>query len=220
MLRKRLEKAHNIDSRWPKQVCADTAFNLVKAWRAPAASGAGQQSAAPPPAPQPSPPNPPPLPYTPPGANAVLTQHHGGGGCLYGTNFFGTGLHGQVASAIAAGLQSLSFSASSPPAAQLNPLAASTSQLLAVGAHTSFDWARAEGHQKLLSLQSLHSPVLNLLSCSERKQMLEMTKVSNAFSAFGSAPGAPRTAPLCIYAELPWQQALVLSPGCSAAAQG
>ena len=92
--------------------------------------------------------------------------------------------------------------------------------LPAAGAHTSFDWARAEGQQKLLSLQSLHSPILNLLSDSERKQMLEMTKVSNAFSASGSAPGAPRTAPICIYAELPWQQALVLFPGYGAAAQG
>ena len=79
VLRKRLEKAHNIDSRWPEQVRADAAFNLVKAWRAPAASGASQQSAAPPPAPQPSPPNPPPS-YTPPVANAVSTQHLGGGG--------------------------------------------------------------------------------------------------------------------------------------------
>ena len=50
--------------------------------------------------------------------------------------------------------------------------------------------------------------------------MLEMTKVSNAFSAFGSASGEPRIAPLCIYAELPWQQALVLFPGYGAAAQG
>ena len=220
VLRKRLEKAHNTDSSWPEQVCADAAFNLVKAWRAPAASGAGQQSAAPPLAPQPSPPNPPPPPYTPPGANAVSTQHPRGGGGLYGTNFFGTGLHGQAASAITAELQSLSLSASSPLAAQLNPLAAPTSHLPAAGAHTSFDWARAEGQQKLLSLQSLHSPILNLLSDSERKQMLEMTNVSNAFSAFGSAPVAPRTAPICIYAELPWQQALVLFPGYGAAAQG
>ena len=43
-LRNRLEKAHNIDSRWPDQVRADAAFNLVKAWRAPAAaSGTGRQ---------------------------------------------------------------------------------------------------------------------------------------------------------------------------------
>ena len=219
VLRKRLEKAHNIDSRWPEQVRADAAFNLVKAWRAPA-SGASQQSAATPPAPQPSPPNPQPPPYTPPGVSAVSAQHLGGGGGPYGTNFFGTGLHGQAASAITAGLQSLSLSAPSPLAAQPNPPVASTSLLPAAGAHTSFDWARAEGQQKLLSLQSLHSPILNLLSDSERKQMLEMTKVSNAFSAFGAAPGAPRTAPVCIYAELPWQQALVLFPGYGAAAQG
>ena len=169
-LRERLEKEHNIDSRWPEQVRADAAFNLVQAWRAPAVSGASQQSAATPQAPQTSSANPPPS-YAQPVTNAVSTQL-GGGGAHYGTNFFGTGLHGLAASAIPAGLQSLSLSASSPFAAHLNPLAATASQLPAAGAHTSFDWARAEGQQKLLSLQSLHSPILDLLSSSERKQML------------------------------------------------
>ena len=78
----------------------------------------------------------------------------------------------------------------------------------------------SEGLKKLIGLQALHQPIVNSLSEAERTQMLQMTKVTNAFSSFGAAPGAAKPAPACIYAELPWQQSLNLVPGYGAPAQG
>lgn len=230
-LRVQIEQAHNVDSRWPDHLRANTLFALVDAWR----KSTGRQAIPPPPSP--ALPLQPPV-YVPPGSasgsslpqpgsqfpmGGTLGMHMppGGGGGIFNTNFYGTGHHGGgTMGPLTLGLHNLSLNVNAPQPLFPNPLAGALLQAPNTGLLNPFDWLRSEGEKRLAMLQQLHAPVVDLLSDAEQKRMLNANKVSTVMSPFGTTGEPAKTALTTIYAEYPWNQLLRLYPGHGATAQG
>jgi len=219
-LRTRLERAHGIPMSWPESFRASTVVGLVKAWISRTShSHVSLQARAQPPSPTLGPPAathslPPPA-YVHPVQSADQSQL--GSGSLHNTQIFGNNLS---AAALTQSFQNLSISMQSLCGPQSNPLAVAHFQVAPSPARTQLDWIRDEGEKKLLRLRFLYCHVTSLVSAAERNDLLDSNKVNTMFSTSSASATGSKIIPNCPYADFPWQQPLVLSPGYGAAAQG